>query len=76
MIRAPPTSDTISRLSWANTFLEPDAGLVTHPLPGMISRIVLCTCAGLEFSDLTPQSGATLPSLGTYGGPNKPTLGL
>jgi hypothetical protein len=56
MLRAPATSETISRLSWANTFLEPDAGFVTHPPPGMVSRIVLCPCAGLEFSDLTPQS--------------------
>lgn len=29
--RVPATSETISRLSWANTFLEPDAGFVTHP---------------------------------------------
>lgn len=52
MIRAPATSETISRLVWANTFLEPDAGFVTHPLPGMVSRVVLCPCVGLEFSDL------------------------
>lgn len=75
MIRTPATSETISRLSWANTCLEPDAGFVTCSLPGMMSRVVLCPCAGLELSDLTPPPPHP-PSWGIYGSPDGLTLGL
>lgn len=71
VIRTPATSETISRLSWANTFLE----FVTRSLPGMMSRVVLCPCAGLELSDLTPPPPHP-PSWGIYGSPDGLTLGL